>query len=159
MLINKYLKYFLSISFFALTLVCNAQAPIQEEEQQSVITIVGNSGNNNYQEIPQQYINTVNYQSENTPPEKGVLSNQEPQYIEPTLENGFHMRFTVEAESPKPSNDRLGSSGYTSTAGSGLTKTRKSGSASKHKFNLKKKLKCWFPKRKKKYRPNLCVDF
>lgn len=159
MLIHKKLKYFLSVNLIALTLVCQAQAPVQEEEQQSVITIVGNSGNNNSQEIPQQYINTVNYQSENAPPDKGVLSNQEPQYIEPTLENGFHMRFPIEADGPKPSTDRLGSSGYTSVGGSGIAKSRKATSVSKHSFNLKKKLKCWFPKRKKKYRPNLCVDF
>ena len=162
MLINNKLRYNLFLVLTTTTIICNAQT--DKEEEQSVVTIIGNPVNSNNsnqsQEYSQKYINTVNYQTQVAPPVNGKLSN-EPQIIEPTLENGMHMRFPI--ESPMSSSDRLGASGYASISGGsyGTTKLRKSNgkSITKHTFNIKKRFKCWFPKRKKKYRPNLCVDF
>lgn len=137
----------------------NAQAPAEESEQ-SVVTIIGTPVTTNQTpEFSQQHINTVNYQSQSTPPENGKLNNEEPKTIEPTLENGFHMRFEVESRVHMPStSDRLGASSYTPSSGSSAKKKSKN-SFTKFIFNTKKKFKCWFPKRQKKYKPNLCVDW
>jgi len=156
MLIIRKLIFLFLFLINATAFHCLAQAPAEENEQ-SVVTIIGTPVTTNQTpEYSQQHINTVNYQNQSAPPQNGKL-NEEPKYIEPTLENGFHMRFEVQAKAPAPSSDRMGSSGYTAYGSGTKKKTHKS--FSKRLFNAKKKLKCWLPKRKKKYKPNLCVDW
>jgi len=165
MLINNKLNFNLFLLLATTSLASFAQVA-NDDGEESVVTIIGNPVNpnntnssNQSPEYTQGYISTVNYQTQTNPPEKGKLNN-EPKTIEPTLENGMHMRFEV--ESPTPSSDRLGSAGYASISGGSYSSSKSkknTNSLSKRTFNLKKKFRCWFPKRKKKYRPNLCVDF
>jgi len=126
-----------------------AQEP--DDDNQAVITIIGND--------PQQTINThdfINtnpyYQTKEPPPQQQI---QQTRNIEPTLENGFHMRFEVSYSQPI---EQWGSSSFSS--GSDGNKVRKRGTKlATHSINAKKHLKRWFPARKKKYRPTLCGRF
>ena len=124
----------------------------ESDNNQAVVTIVGNpvtTDNNdpvndkNYQQF---------YQQINTPPSKGTLSNN-PILIEPTLENGMHMRFELSPPPPRSSE------GVYASADISDRSKKRSASISERSFNIKKRLKTWLPKRKKRYRPNLCVGF
>ena len=92
------------------------------------------------------------------------------QNIEPTLENGFHVRFELnqasqEYDIQKADNPAVIvgiSSGSTSSSGGGASvgKPKKHNTTlSERSFNTKKKLKTWLPKRKKRYHPHLCGRF
>ena len=119
---------------------------------QAVVTIVGNSPNIN--DNLNDFINTNPYQQSSEPvvQQQTVQSNQ---IIEPTLENGFHVRFQVNSTQPM---ERTSSAGTSS--GNSYNKARKHGiSMAKLSFDVKKRVKCWLPERKKKYHPTLCGRF
>ena len=87
-----------------------------------------------------------------------------PQNIEPTFENGFHIRYEV--NEPEKTDERPGSTGYeyasidADSGRSGVKVKRKHvATFTERTFYFKKKVKAWMPKRKKKYRPNVCGRF
>lgn len=145
-MIRKKVKYYLFFNII-INLSVTAQEP---NDNQAIVTIVGNNVNDNAQEVNQNYQQF--YQQIKTPPSQGKINN--PNIIEPSLENGFHMRFELTPPPPKVSN------GVYASAGSSNYEAKKhSHSIAERSFNLKKRLKAWLPKRKKKYRPNLCMPF
>jgi hypothetical protein len=145
------LKYYLSLPLiFAANQISAQQSNIAN---QTVITIVGDaveSYNTN------DFVNTNPY-AENKEPQQQQLSNFD-QNIEPTLENGFHMRFELESPQPRV---RTTSVRYSSAGNSGSSSNRIKHSTSlfEYVYNAKKHLKSWLPERKKRYHPNLCVHF
>ena len=145
------LKYYLFCSLLPGVFCLNAQEP--NDNNQAVITIIGNDPstiNNTH-----DFINTDPYQQTKEPPsqDQKLLQNQN---IEPTLENGFHMRFEVSYS--LPSEQRGGASSYSSND-DGTTVKKRGVRITEHSINAKKRLKRWFPARKKKYRPTLCGRF
>lgn len=162
---SKRFKYCLSIVFclpaFAVFSQTNAQS------NQSVVTIVGDAPQTNADNDPNDFINSNPY-SENTEPQ--IQQQMTAQNIEPTLENGFHIRFELNQASQeynikKPDPGAL-ASGFASTSSSSgggsasVGKTKKHGtSIDERTFNAKKRFRTWFPKRKKRYRPHLCGRF
>ena len=144
------LKYYLFCSLSLGILCLKAQEP--NENNQAVITIIGSEpleDNNTH-----DFINTDPYYKTKAPPSKGqkLLQNQN---IEPTLENGFHMRFEV---SYLPSEQNGGISSYSSNDDGSIVK-KHGVRITEHSINAKKRLRKWFPARKKKYRPTLCGRF
>lgn len=106
------------------------------------------------------------YINESEPPEKGQQL-ASPQNIEPTFENGFHIRYEV-FETQKKTEERPSNTGYEyaslessggSVSGGSKMKKKHSVNMTEKSFNFRKKLKTWMPKRKKKYRPNVCGRF
>lgn len=92
----------------------------------------------------------------------------EPQNIEPTLENGFHIRYRIDTPSKQEENQVVteyasisaGGVAMSSGSSSGTKAKRKRGpSINEYSFNIKKRCKAWMPKHKKKYRPNVCGRF
>jgi hypothetical protein len=150
---NIRLKYFITLS----TLLINFCLDAQNDD--AVITIVGNPleadnniGNN---------FNTALQSNQPPPPVYQQLAPTD-QNIEPTLENGFHMRFQLENPASVERVTNLGSpsAGYSGSSSGGGAKARKRTiTMSERSFNFKKKLKNWMPKRKKKYHPTLCEKF
>ena len=145
------LKYYLFCSLLSGVLYLKGQEP--NESNQAVVTIIGNDpteANNTH-----DFINTNPYEQPNAPPgrQQKVQKNQN---IEPTLENGFHMRFEVSfAEDGKQSG--LAS---ISSSGNEYGKVKKHGiKLAERSFNAKKRFRRWLPCRKKKYRPTLCGRF
>lgn len=132
---------------------------LRAQNNEATVTIVGNPieadniGNN--------FANALQ-EKQPPPPVYQQLATTD-QNIEPTLENGFHMRFQLEspASVERVTNVGSSSSSYSSGSGSGGgTKARKHTiSMNERSFNFKKKLKNWLPKRKKKYHPTLCEKF
>jgi hypothetical protein len=136
--------------------------------QQAGVTLVGSLGNSN-EPVEQttnvhDFINNDNnpYLNNvaNNPPSQQQMAdlnsntNKEPESVEPSLENGFHMRFQVESGGP---NQSFASSGYMSS-GSGKT-PKHAISMTERSFNAKKKIRSVLPKHHKKYRPHLCGRF
>lgn len=87
-----------------------------------------------------------------------------PQHVEPTFENGFHIRYDV--TEPEKVDERAGTTGYEYASiaagggGSGVKVKRKHIiTFTERTFTFRKKVKTWMPKRKKKYRPNVCGRF
>lgn len=171
---SKYLLAFLVL--FALTFRSLSQT---NGSPQAVVTIVGDVGQtNNSNDFVNTDYNPYAANTSNSPPvyyQQANLNNQQVQdtnsdasasanpdqaTIEPTLENGFHVRFQLEETA---GTDRVSSSGYMS---SGSSSSASPGKVPKHavtmaerSFNFKKKMRSWLPKRKKKYRPHLCGRF
>jgi hypothetical protein len=153
-------KYYL----LPLLLLGSAVSNAQPNANQAVVTIVGDpiQSDNNYAQDNNDFLNNDfnPYQDNNTNPPTQQQSAQLNQgTIEPTLENGFHVRFNLESAQPV---ERMSSSGYMSTGGSssaGGAKSKKHVTMAERTFNAKKKIKCWLPKRKKRYRPHLCGRF
>lgn len=131
----------------------NAQNQTNNAAPQAVVTIIGDPVVNQ-----NDFINNNNnpYTDNNTngPPSQQQMANVN-QNIEPSLENGFHIRFDL--DSPQAM-DRVMASGYMASGGSGKVKKHET-SMTERSFNLKKKIKTWLPKHKKKYRPHLCGRF
>lgn len=103
------------------------------------------------------------YLQNTTPPEKGNELAR-PQEIEPTFENGFHIRYEV--KEPEKVEERPSSTGYeyasiVAGGGGAGTKIKRKHvvTFTERTFTFKKKVKTWMPKRKKKYRPNVCGRF
>jgi len=158
---SKRFKYCLSIvcCFPSFVVLSQTNAP----GNQSVVTIVGDAPQLNTDSDPHDFINSNPYSEANEPQIQQQISAQ---YIEPTLENGFHIRFELNQASQeyniKPADPTSVSSGFTSSGGGGASvgKTKKhSTSMEERAFNAKKRFRTWFPKRKKRYRPHLCGRF
>ncbi len=160
---SKRFKYYWSVAFclpaFAVSSQTNAQG------NQSVVTIVGDAPQTNADNDPNDFINSNPYNEVNEPQ---IQQQMTAQNIEPTLENGFHIRFELNQASQeyniKKADPSGLSSGFTSTSSGGgstsVGKTKKHvTSIDERAFNTKKKMKRWLPKRKKRYRPHLCGRF
>jgi hypothetical protein len=127
-----------------------------QNNEEATVTIIGNAIDNN---IGNQF-NPV--QAKEPPPPEQQQYAPINQNIEPTLENGFHMRFQVEGSGSSDRGNSVGSSSVSyggSGAGGGARVHKHSASLSERTFNFKKKLKNKIPKRKKKYHPTLCEKF
>lgn len=130
----------------------------QESFDQSVVTIIGDDpveANNTH-----DFVNTnPNSQSAN-PPEDQKIINDNQDVMNPSLENGFQMRFEVTYVRPV---ERLGGTSFAPSAKSYNddyeTSKKRTVTLTERKFNAKKKFRKWIPKRKKKYRPTLCGRF
>jgi hypothetical protein len=136
---------------------------------QAGVTIVGGTLNNSNQQLGNSndqlnvhdFINNdANpYADNNTnppPSQNQVAGLNKEDNIEPTLENGFHMRF----EMTSPSISERSGSGYMSAGGGSGAKAKKHVTTlTERSFNAKKKIRGILPKRKKKYRPHLCGRF
>jgi hypothetical protein len=152
-------RFRLTYLFFLSLILASVCASAQNNE--ATVTIVGNSVENDNQ--GSQY---SNYQSNEPPPPAQQQFAPTVENIEPTLENGFHMRFQIESpgsvERLNPVNSSGSSSSYYSAGsggGSGMRVKKHSISMTERTFNAKKKIKNWMPKRKKKYHPTLCEKF
>jgi hypothetical protein len=140
--------FFHSFIFASLTAYC--------QNNEATVTIVGNpvdQGN--------QYSNA--YQTNEPPPPAQQQFATTEQNIEPTLENGFHMRFQLESpgsvERINSVNTASSFSSGSGAGGAGVKVKKRSVSISERTFNVKKKLKNKMPKFKKKYHPTLCEKF
>lgn len=135
----------------------------QTVSNNATVTIIG--------DIPEPPANTTGsgtnpYINISVPPgDDGQLAS--PQNIDPTFENGFHIRYEI-VENTRQIEERPGSTGYeyasisggSSSGGvSSVKSKRKHMTMTERSFNLKKRLNTWIPKRKKKYRPNICGRF
>lgn len=136
----------------------------QSANTDAIVTIIGNPADNNVNDnnVNVNYANNMANQPKDPPPPQQQQLAPVDQNIEPTLENGFHMRFQIES----PGSVERMTSVSTSTGSSGGSAASSGGKARKHavtmaerSFNMKKKLKNWLPKRKKKYHPTLCEKF
>ncbi len=161
---SKRFKYCLSsaLSLIAFT-VCSQQT---NQGSQAVVTIVGDAPGTS---DPHDFINSNPY-SENNEPQ--IQQQMTAQNIEPTLENGFHIRFELNQASQEyniqKADATIVSAGFSastssSTGGGGTSsvgKTKKHATTlAERTFNTKKRLKTWMPKRKKRYHPHLCGRF
>lgn len=142
-----------SLKYLIFTILFCVAFSAYSQDNEATVTIIGNALDNNA-------VNQFNPVQTNQPPPP---AQQEfapvDQNIEPTVENGFHMRFQIESPA---SVERLTTvSSYSGSAGaSGGAKARKKNtSMAERSFNVKKKVKNWIPKRKKKYHPTLCEKF
>jgi hypothetical protein len=130
------------------------------QNNEATVTIVGNPVDNDNQ--GNQY---SNYQTNQPPPPAQQELAPLEQNIEPTLENGFHMRFQLESPGSVERLNAVSASSSSSSSysgsggGTGLKVKKHSVSMAQRSFNFKKKLKNWMPKRKKTYRPTLCEKF
>ncbi|MGQ0829968.1 MAG: hypothetical protein ACT4ON_16395 [Bacteroidota bacterium] len=131
--------YFKHSIFVLVTLAVALDVNAQSANNQAIVTIIGDPvQSNSYAEV------------NDAPP----VQQQIKKTIEPTLENGFHMRFEV--GSPQYVNHG-GTSSYSS---SGYVKPKKhTASMTERSFNAKKRFRSWLPTHKKKYRPHLCGRF
>jgi hypothetical protein len=149
----------ISYLFFHLSLL--ASFPVFSQDNEAVVTIVGNPVDNSNQDV--QYAGN-NFQQNPPPPSQQQFAPIN-ENIEPTLENGFHMRFQLESPGSVERLNTVNTSSSSSSApsyssGSSGSKVKKHGvSMTQRTFNFKKKLKNWLPQRKKKYRPTLCEKF
>ncbi|HRG37528.1 MAG TPA: hypothetical protein PK289_03265 [Bacteroidia bacterium] len=102
-----------------------------------------------------------------SPPVNGAQL-AEPQNIEPTLENSFHIRYRI--DTPQKQEETQAVTEYASISAGGVSISSGSSSGTKAKrrriptmtertFNFKKRYRAWMPKHKKKYRPNVCGRF
>ncbi len=144
------LRYYFFCSLLPLAFDLKAQET--DENSQNVVTIIGNdpvqSNNTN------DFVNTNPYDQLKEPPSKQQKV-QKNQNIEPTLENGFHMRFEV---SLSPTEKQTGSSSTSSS--DDYSKVQKNGiKLAERSFNAKKRFRRWFPARKRKYHPTNCGRF
>ena len=83
-----------------------------------------------------------------------------PKNIDPTFENGFHIRYEIGSTDSEVEYNGAKKDAYASLSG-GSKKIRKKHlpTLSVYTFNLKKRYKNWVPKVKKKYRPHVCGRF
>ena len=151
---NTRLLYCLFCSLFFLSLRVFSQSANND----AVVTIIGNPALSNVNTLDNNIGNGNYYQQQaNEPPAPAQQQFAETnQNVEPSLENGFHMRFQV--TSPQ-SVERVTSYGSSSSSSSGAKVKKHAVSLSERSFNFKKKFKNWFPHLKKKYRPTLCEKF
>ncbi len=123
----------------------------QDANNQAMVTIIGDDPVQITNTV--DFINTNPYQQPDSPVAQKIESNQN---IEPTLENGFHMRFEISANPPV---ELTGTSSISPSGGSSYKTKRKERKLSVISYNLKKRIKRRFPARKKKYRPSACGRF
>jgi hypothetical protein len=147
---NIRLKY---ITFFSLLFI---DFCLHAQNNDATVNIVGNPLSN---DNPDNNFSNNVIQNAPPPPVYQQFATTD-QNIEPTLENGFHMRFQLESPASVERVTSIGSSSSFAGGSAGGTKVRKRTiSMSERSFNFKKKLKNWLPKRKKKYHPTLCEKF
>ena len=158
-MIPKLKYYCCTILLFTIALKTYSQTV----SNNATVTIIGDpiletppanvSGNNPYINVSQ--------------PPSGDRQLASPQNIDPTFENGFHIRYEI-VEQHQQLDERPANTGYeyaslsatTSSGGSSSVKSkRKHMTFTERSFNFKKRFKTWMPKRKKKYRPNICGRF
>jgi len=147
---NRFLRYY----FFTIVLFVS-QSLLSQTNNEAGVTIIGEAP-----QINNAYYSNVSAQNPPTPlPQQSNIQNNF--LIEPSLDNGFHVRFQVTGNPPMDSYNSSKSSYSGGSSGMGsVSKNRKSkNSISEKSFNIKKRLKKWLPKRKKRYRPNLCGRF
>jgi hypothetical protein len=133
----------------------------QTVSSNATLTIIGDplpeTPDKNPSPVNNPYINTT------APPDKGQQL-ASPQNIEPTFDNGFHIRYEI--NTPQKTEDRPANTGYAyaSISGGGVSigekiKKKHATTIAERSFNFKKRFNHWAPKRKKKYRPHICGRF
>ena len=159
----KRFKYCLSVILGLVAFAVNSQPNTQSN--QAVVTIVGDASEANND--VHDFINSNPYNEINEPQ---IQQQMTAQNIEPTLENGFHIRFELnqasqeynikKADSPSLSSGFASGSSSSSGGSASVGKTKKhTTTLDERTFNASKRLKSWLPKRKKRYRPHLCGRF
>ncbi|MES2397835.1 MAG: hypothetical protein V4549_17615 [Bacteroidota bacterium] len=146
------LKYYLLCSLLFCIVCLKAQE--SNGNSQAVISIIGDDPieTNNAHD----FINTNPYSQTEAPPDQKQKV-QKNQNIEPTLENGFHMRFEVSSSQPIA---QMGSSSFSSPGDDYEKKVKRRGKKlNERTLNFKKRIKRALPTRKKKYRPTICGRF
>ena len=135
----------------------NANAQETNTNNQAIVTIIGDPVQAN---TSGDFINTNPYTENNAPPAQQQIAKSDNQNIEPTLENGFHMRFEVNSDYVNHGGS-LSSSAYSSSGSGSSAKAKKQHSITiaERSFNAKKRIKSWLPEHKKKYHPHLCGRF
>jgi len=146
---NTTIKYSLILSSATIAFAASAQQT--NYSNQAVVTIIGNTGNENNTNDFDLNNNGSNPYQENVAPPQQAYQNQTVVLIEPTLENGFHTRMQIGGS--QQAYERNSTPSY-----SGEARKHKT-SLSERSFNFKKRFKSWMPKRKKRYRPHLCGRF
>ncbi len=159
---SKRFKYCLSAAACLVAIAVFSQQ--NNQGNQAVVIIVGDVPDNNSANYPHDFINSNPYTENNSPQQQELTT----QNIEPTLENGFHVRFelnSVSKDSNKQNADVALISGIsTTTSSSGgsasVGKSRKHlTSRAERSFNIKKRIRSKLPARKKRYHPHLCGRF
>lgn len=134
---------------------------------QAIVTIVGGDPvqSTNTNDFVNNDVNPYQDNNTNSPPSnnQNAALNQPQQQavIEPSLENGFHVRFQIESNVTASTEKAPSAGGYMSSgssAGSGKS-PKHTVTMTERSFNFKKKMRSWLPKHKKKYRPHLCGRF
>ncbi|MBA3971815.1 MAG: hypothetical protein H0X46_06655 [Bacteroidetes bacterium] len=162
----KQFQYCLSGTLSLIAFTVYSQ-PNGNQSNQAVVTIVGNAPadnlGNTFNNDPNDFINSNPYTENNEPPVQQQMTSQN---IEPTLENGFHIRFELNSQKTE---DQILSSSLTASSSTGTSSSGGGASVGRTKkrtvtlaertFNAKKRLKSWLPKRKKRYHPHLCGRF
>jgi hypothetical protein len=155
--LNLFNKYYFLVAFAGIAFT----VPAQTVSSNATLTIIGDP----LPEVPDKSITSVSnpYINTNTPPDKSQQL-AAPQHIEPTFDNGFHIRYEI--NSPQKIDERPTSTGYAyaSISGGGASTTEKIKkkhvtTLAERSFNFKKRFNHWAPKRKKKYRPHICGRF
>jgi hypothetical protein len=128
----------------------------QNDNSEATVTIIGNPvENENLGNLP-----VNNFQTNQPPPPEQQQYAPKQENIEPTIENGFHMRYQIENPASVERVSNAGTSSSSSYSSSGGAKSRRHViSMTQRSFNFKKKFKNLMPKRKKKYHPTLCEKF
>jgi hypothetical protein len=145
-------KYYLLCLLLVSSLFSKAQEP--NDNNQAVITIIGDDPPESSN--AHDFVNTNPYTPPVDPPDKQQKV-QKNQNIEPTLENGFHMRFEVSFA--EPIGGEKEPSIIATADDSDISVNKKVPTLTQRTINFKKRLKKWFPARKKKYKPTLCGRF
>jgi hypothetical protein len=149
--------YFLGVVVTTMFFATHAQTV----SSNATLTIIGDP----LPETPEKSPTPVNNPYINTaaPPDKDQQL-ATPQNIEPTFDNGFHIRYEVNI--PQKTEERPANTGnaYASlSAGSASSgekiKKKHVTTIAERSFNFKKRFNSWAPKRKKKYRPHICGRF
>lgn len=150
----------IKIKYLFFHLFVFASICVYSQNNEATVTIVGNPVDNDNNQGNQFQNNR--YQSNPPAPAQQQFAPVN-ENIEPTLENGFHMRFQIESPGSVERLSGVSSSSASYAAGSGGASSvrlkKRSVSLAERNFNLKKKMKNWLPKRKKKYHPTLCEKF
>jgi len=123
------------------------------DNSQAVITIIGDDPAQTNNTL--DFINTNPYTGANTPVSKSSKIQQN-QDIEPTLVNGFHMRFEVSYSQPMEQEE---TSSLSDEKGDGNKIKKRGITFTERSLNARKRLKKWLPAHKKRYRPYLCGRF
>jgi hypothetical protein len=149
--------------FFSSFALAGLSLGAQTNQNQAVVTIVGDAPDNNVGNNDAHDFIQSNPYSESSQPQQQQLTQGN---IEPTLENGFHMRFELDgAKQEEPllvagistSHETVS---HTAGGATSVGKSKKHGpSMTERTFNVKKRLNAWLPKRKKRYHPHLCGRF
>ena len=146
------LKYYLFCSLLFCIVCLKAQEA--NGNSQAVISIIGDDpiqSNNTH-----DFINTNPYNQSEAPPDQKQKV-QKNQNIEPTLENGFHMRFEISSFQPI---EQMGSSSFSSFEDDYEKNVKRRGKKlNERNLNIKKRIKRALPTSNKRFRPYLCGRF